>query len=193
VTSIAFSRDGKLAASTGVSWKVIAWSLPSGKVILVGQHPDKGTGVRFTPDASRLVSIGSDWTLKVWDIKSQSCVATWEGQPGFYGVAISNDGKWATVGKKDKGREIIDVTTGKTIASCDFTGTVNALYASPEGSLVVWQGDGNLLKGWHVQSKKHVAVLDKHAAEVSTIAVSLDGTCVVSGAKDGTVGIWNAG
>jgi tetratricopeptide (TPR) repeat protein len=147
VFSVAFSPDGKLAASTGMDWMVKIWELSSGKLLAAGRHPDWGKAITFTPNGRGAVSLSWDWTLKVWDLNTRSCITTWEGEPGHYQVALSADSRWAAVGHEEFGNSIIDVTTGQTLERWETGGQIKALYASPKDSLVVWEAHGNLLKG----------------------------------------------
>ena len=50
---------------------------PSEKEVLVA-HPGIAFGVAISPDDSRLVSVGWDEQIKMWDLKTGKVVWTWK-------------------------------------------------------------------------------------------------------------------
>jgi len=58
---------------------VRVWDPTSGRALLTLEgHTDWVTGVVVTPDRERAVSASDDKTLKVWDLASGQCVATFQ-------------------------------------------------------------------------------------------------------------------
>ena len=193
---LAISPNGKLAASIGYAGRVFAWDLSTGRGILAGQHPDSGKTIGFTPDSRRLVSLSSDWTLKVWDIASQACVSTSQGEPGQYETHLSQDCQYAVVATPDTGAIPMEVSTGKTIASWKPEGRrgvygIEDLYAAPNGSLVAWVSIDEELRAWHIQGQRYVQALPGFDSSILP-TISLDGSCIAFIQKDGTLAIWEA-
>ena len=191
---LAMSPNGKLAASIGYDWRVFAWGLSTGQGILAGRHPDSGKTIGFTPDSRRLVSLSQDWTLKVWDIASRTCILTREGEPGHYNTYLSQDCQYAVV-SSGSDAVAIEVSTGKTIASWQLEGVVQAVYAASNGSLVVWVSINQELRAWHVQGQRYVQTLPVQTVEglsAARLVIPLDGSCVAVMQKDGTLAIWEA-
>ncbi len=82
-TSLAVSPDGRWLARSTAYWEQIEiFDLPSGilKRRLIG-HQAAVNKVAFLPDSRRLVSAGRDGTLKIWDVESSTCLASfaWTG------------------------------------------------------------------------------------------------------------------
>lgn len=83
VTSISTSPDSRWLARSTAYWEQIEiFELPSGilKRRLIG-HQAAVNEVAFLPDSRRLVSAGRDGTLKIWDVESSTCLASfaWTG------------------------------------------------------------------------------------------------------------------
>lgn len=83
VTSISTSPDGRWLARSTAYWEQIEiFDLPSGilKRRLIG-HQAAVNEVAFLPDSRRLVSAGRDGTLKIRDVESSTCLASfaWTG------------------------------------------------------------------------------------------------------------------
>lgn len=73
VTSVAWSADGKYAASAGLDTNVHVWSLAApGKRVKAGNaHKDGVNGIAWTEDG-RVVSVGADAAVKVWKVAGLS-------------------------------------------------------------------------------------------------------------------------
>ncbi len=71
-------------------------------------------GVPITPDGKTVVSCSHDKTLKVWDLESGQCRATFTGHTGgVLCVAITPDGKTVVSGTNDKTLKVWDLESGQ--------------------------------------------------------------------------------
>jgi WD40 repeat protein/serine/threonine protein kinase len=107
IHSMAFSPDCKLLAVgpsfSGTNTAIHLFLASTGQEVgeLVG-HVSWVPDLTFTSDSQRLVSVGADQTLRVWDIPSRQRLAALRGHLSeIYRVAVSADGKTAVSGCKD--------------------------------------------------------------------------------------------
>jgi WD40 repeat protein len=95
VSSLAFSPDGQMLASTGREASVRLWEVASGKEHLpLPGHQDGVCCMAFSPDGRLLATAGRDHLIRLWDTK------TWQSQGSLPGhksyiimsLAFSPDG-----------------------------------------------------------------------------------------------------
>src|SRR5262249_35412773 len=67
-TSVLFSPDGKLLASTSVDGEVFIWNAGTGQEVLNLKHRATITCLAFSPDGKTLASASRDGLVRVWDI-----------------------------------------------------------------------------------------------------------------------------
>jgi WD40 repeat protein len=67
--------------------------------------------------------------------------------------------------------------------------TVRGLALVPSSQLVSCQGSSVVL--WNLSSRETIRIFSHSSGEVNTIAVSLDGRYILSGASDGKIQLWN--
>jgi WD40 repeat protein len=120
VTSLDFSRDGKLLAVAGFHEALILDSTTGAIVArLIGQSERIET-VRFSPDGSRLLVVGGNpgrsgeiqiWKAADWSLDLSTSVTF----DTLYGGSWSPDGKLVAVGGGDNSVRAFDSTTGEQV------------------------------------------------------------------------------
>ena len=119
VNALAYSRDGRLATA-GVDRTIHIWKPGAGPAVVLRGHEDEVTTVVFTADGTRLLSSSQDGTLRLWDSRTGAALGVLRSDEGeLYDVALSGDGKIATLGKGDVVR----------VFRCDVCGSVEQVRA----------------------------------------------------------------
>jgi WD40 repeat protein len=71
MTAISFSPDGALSASGHVDGTVTIWEVRTGRQLTtIHAHLGNTNKVAFTPDGTRLLTLGDPKMLKLWDIRA---------------------------------------------------------------------------------------------------------------------------
>jgi small GTP-binding protein len=166
----------------------------SASMVLEG-HEDSVLSVAFTPDAKRAVSGASDDTLKVWNLASGACTATFRGHTKrVMGVAVTPDGKRAVSGSFDKTLKVWYLRCGRCEATFKgHQGAIHSVAVTPDGKRVVSGSFDKTLKVWDLTSGKCLATIEGHTAMIGFWAtvVTPSGKQVVSGAFDKTLKVWD--
>ncbi|KDO23353.1 hypothetical protein SPRG_11666 [Saprolegnia parasitica CBS 223.65] len=89
IHSICFSRDGTQLLTSSFDQLVRLHGLKSGQTLKEFHgHDGYVNHAVFSTDASKVISASCDGTLKVWDVKSASCVATMRPPHAAAGVEM---------------------------------------------------------------------------------------------------------
>jgi len=208
VTSVKFSPDGRFVLS-GSEDKIIALRLVKSDRPLryFRGHTMGVTSVAFSPDsrtiisgsgsiASKIAKAPADYSVKLWDIVSGSCIRSFEGHKKYVRVvAFLPDGSRILSGSQDKTLRIWDVISGeclKVLEGSEFG--INAMALSPDGQYAVSAsgsgGRGNILQLWNLSNGERIAVFEGHQDVINDVAFSPQGGHILSGSKDGTVRLW---
>jgi WD40 repeat protein len=199
IRDIAVSPDGTLFASASGKG-VIQLRNANGKLagILKGLRGQAVTGISFTSDSQRLVAVGEDSAVRIWDISTgKEIKALFGHEHPIAAVAINNVyDQIATVGQ---GTRVLvwDIKTGKLINVLSdpdkgHINSVNAVAYSQNGKFLVTGGRDGRIVIWDVNSGKVLKALLGHSGEVNAIAVfGQSKPFVVSGSSDKTVKIWD--
>ncbi len=96
ITSLAYSRDGRILAFGSQDRTVKFWDVQAGRELrTLGQHDSIVVGIAFHPDGDRLAAMTQDGALVLWDVTSGREALTLTGDRSLKNqVAFSPDGHW---------------------------------------------------------------------------------------------------
>lgn len=153
---------------------------------LIG-HTNYVWDVVITPDGRRVLSASNDQTVRMWDIASRNCLATFTGHNAFVcSVAVSSDGGHLAAGAADGANKVWNLTTGRLLAELNHGG-MDAKVAWGPGALQLGSGgaDGRV-RMWRLPEATLKETLNAHARQILKIVILDDGDRVVTVSADRT-------
>jgi RNA polymerase sigma factor (sigma-70 family) len=199
-TSVAFSPDGKMVASSEEENWIHVWDTATGRELarLGGQQgafpPRYGIeAVAFSPDGKRLITGDSTSpTIVVWDIATGKEILDLHGHEGrVFCLAYSPDGRRIASGAGDKTIRLWDATTGTEVQQLQgHEAWVRGVAFSPDGTVLASCGEN--IRLWEIATGKELHRCERHIGEVNSVAFSPDGRLLASGGQDKTIRLWNA-
>lgn len=210
VNALAFSKDGKMLASSGYTNPVIQlWDLDTlsklSSFTLAARH-DSVTVVAFSDDSTTLVSLDTLGDIIYWDVNTNSKVSDAKNIGSYEVAALSENGSILAIGDKD-GEKIHVWETAKGRWRVTFRGHVNffkegpdadekeadirALAFTPDGKMLASGSEDKTVQLWNTQNGAKIATFKGHEGWVTTVALTADGGTVASGDADRVIKIWD--
>jgi WD40 repeat protein len=195
---LTFDRTGRLLV-----WHGQVWDTVSGR--LVKTFP--ATHAALGPEGKRLIGVGPDHRVCVWDFGSGAEVcALGQVPPDAYRLVASDRERWLATGKKvafsGDGRRLVcssgstavvfDLRTGREECRLAKAGyAMQAAAFSPDGSTVAL-GTREDVRVWALATGRLVTTLTSDASRVATaLAFSADGKRLAAGGvHERTVRVW---
>lgn len=207
VWSVAFSRDGSLAAGASEDSTIVLWDTRTWRPKFPPLSGHKGAvySVAFSPDGKILASGGQDSTVRLWDMQKGRPIDTLrrEDNKAVLRLAFSPDGDLLAGCSGDHPNEgceeirLWDVHNGwKPRALAKQERRVFAIAFSPDSNTLVSTGaeDEQLrlwgISLWDVKGDGGRVKLKDYDSALSTLAFSSDGKYMACGSGDTTVKIW---
>lgn len=216
VVSMAVTQDAALLLAGGDSGRVFLWEVASGALLRTWEaHYRSITAIQFTDDDSHVITASEDSLVRVWscgdllDYSAQSHAApspvvSWNQHTlPVSALAVGSGGIAARIcsASLDRSVRIWHIPSGGCLASVSFPSPLTALALNPcEFSLYAAGSDGNVYvvdlaspvpsaAGGYSLSPPQV--FKGHAGAVLSLSMSLDGSLLISGSKDGTAKVWD--
>ncbi len=214
IRTVAFSEDGRFGVWGGGSWdyritkppsdkeipmigcEIHIWDLKENReVIQLEGHKKPVICAVFSPDGKRVLSGGSDSTLRAWDVASgkQLWKADLPNKPVVFCVAIAPDGRTALSGDNGPTFRLWDMESGEQLfEATKHSGGVEAVAFSSDGKRALSGGDDFVVRLWNLEQGTEVRHFSGHTGKVTGVAF-LPGDRAVSSSEDGTLRIWRVG
>ncbi|HOW56032.1 MAG TPA: WD40 repeat domain-containing protein [Syntrophorhabdaceae bacterium] len=150
-------------------------------------HRDDVTGMALSSDGKTLCTASLDWTCRIWDTGTGTCLRTIRRAWNLVRLFPSGDGTRLAAFDVDGTAKTWSLTDGSqrilsrdvwSVASLD---PVNLIATGhKDGRICLWDGKG-----------EPAAVLEAHEKHVSCLASLRSGTYLASASYDGTVKLWD--
>ncbi|TFY61896.1 hypothetical protein EVG20_g6891 [Dentipellis fragilis] len=194
VQCVAFSPDGKtLASATNVVW---LWDTTTGKSTgrLMWSQADIIYAVAFSHDGLRVLTGGSDATVRVWNPAAGKVAGKpYERHKGtVYSLDITVAGLVASA-SADETIHLWD-TNPRAIARAPLkghSGEVRTTKFTPDGKVLASASDDRSIRLWDVESGTTIVILKGHTSIVRSIVFSPEGRVLASCSVDETVRLWD--
>lgn len=185
-----------LAFGSNKLGQLIVYEWQSESYILKQQgHFDSTNSLTYSPDGSRVVTAAEDGKIKVWDVVSGFCLATFD----------EHTSSVTQVQFAKRGQVLFSASLDGTVRAWDliryrnfrvFTSTeriqFNSLAVDPSGEIVcAGSMDSFDIHVWSVQTGQLLDSLSGHEGPVSCLAFSQENSILASASWDKTIRIWS--
>lgn len=197
VNSVSINSSGEwLAFGSSKLGQLIVYEWQSESYILKQQgHFDTLNALCYSPDGSKVVTASDEGKIKIWDVASGFCLATFDEH-----AAAVNAVQFAK-----KGQVLFSASADGTVKAWDliryrnfrtFTATeriqFNSLAVDPSGEVVCGGSvDSFDIFVWSVQTGQLLDTLSGHEGPISCLSFSDENSMLASASWDKTIRVWS--
>jgi len=182
---VAFTRDGRLLAATGVDGRIDLWRIPDLRLQGTISHPGGAPAIALSPDGGRLLSGGYDRIARLWTLGDRRPASRLSGHDGTsWSVAWSPDGQRLATAGEDRTIRIWRAADGaplRILQGHDLN--IWSIAFSPDGGMLASGGDDSTIRLWRVADGARLGTLTGGSDHLYAVAFSPDGCWLASGGR----------
>ncbi|WP_027268774.1 TIR domain-containing protein [Leptolyngbya sp. PCC 6406] len=153
-------------------------------------HEGPVNAVQFTPDGQKLVTAGSDKTIRFWNRNGQ-LQTTLLGHTGqIFAVAVHPTASVLISGGGDRALRLWDLNRPHITALQDHQEGVNSVAISPDGDTLASVGDDQKLRLWG-RDGTLINTLEGPQDRILAVEFHPDGQRLIGGSADGNLYLWH--
>lgn len=156
IDDLAVSPDGRLAVAAASSGELALVDVRSGESRAVRAHVGEARRVRFTADGSRVISIGDDGALRIWELAGEAA------EPGTSGASGQSGGRTLQ------------------LAGQPYIGHGQLYDLDLRGSVAVVGTSDGYLSAWDLPSQRMIQEYGGHSVGISSVRFDATGRWLVS-------------
>ena len=155
-------------------------------------HGGMVRSVAVSPDGTRVMTVGFDYAVKLWDFVEQSEIADLEGHDGPVNAAVFlPDGKRALTVSDDRAAILWDLTTFKALhVLTNHAAKVMAVAVNDQGSIGATGSWDRTIRLWNLQTGEESRVIPL-VSNVNALAFIAGNNLLASGGHDGVIRLWD--
>jgi WD40 repeat protein len=157
-------------------------------------HEDWIREIAFSPDGKRLVTVGGDNCVKLWDWRQGKLVhSNSKHYKQVLCAAYHPDGSTFVTGSQDRYLRLWDAGTCKQIWATNLNDWIRCVTFSPNGQFLIAAGSERLLWRWDVSDPRvprDVRQFAVHTDQTWDVAFAADSKSFVTASQNGRVKRW---
>jgi WD40 repeat protein len=190
VTSVAFHNNGTQALSGSADKTVLLWDIAKGQVLKTfGPLPEVVHAVAFNC-AGTQVAAAAGKTAIVWNAADGKEMHKLEHPANVAGLSFSADGTRLATAAADNEVRVWDLATGHELQAFFHAGPVRAVVFHPSNNALLISGSVDKTVALHTMTLTRML---STGAPLRTVAVTANGSHVLTAGDDGKIKLWNAG
>lgn len=197
-TAVAIDSGARRAVVGTDAGVILLWSIADldAPPKALGGHTGAINRLAFVGNGARLVSAGSDGTLRVWPLEGGSEPEVLRGHSDEIGaMAHSADGRWVVTGSLDgtlvRWDLAADAIATSAVVLAGHEGEIRALAISPDGTSLVSGGADRRARVWTLGDGRTAHTLRGHEEAISAVAFGPGGRRLATGGADGEIRVWS--
>jgi WD40 repeat protein/predicted Ser/Thr protein kinase len=192
ITGVDFSPDGERLTTASYDGTIRIWDPDSGAQLgILRGHAGKISALVRSPDGHTLASASDDGTARLWPDSDPSHAVVLTGhQKPVWSIAFDAAGERVVTGSFDGQARVWSVADGTLLHS--LVGHADGVWDAEFGpdDRVITVSNDKTVRVWTLRSDDPPIVLSGHDAGLTSLAITPDGTRIVSGSGDGTAKVW---